>query len=112
MSTKIVFIDWEYSTLGDPLIDLAYLITQNELSANIQKLITDSYTTKVKIPNYDDLYIYCKLMNLMSGLWGFLQASRIEQMPLEERKGHPPSEEFLKLGLKQFREINLNKKPK
>ncbi|MFX0211590.1 MAG: phosphotransferase, partial [Candidatus Hodarchaeota archaeon] len=108
---SIQFIDWEYSTLADPLIDLAYLISQNSLPLQIQQTIIESYEghSNVQI-NRAKLSVYCDLMNLMSGLWYAIHAARLKLMLLSEREHHPPVENFIKLAFKTFQTLKLNVK--
>ncbi|MFX1507059.1 MAG: phosphotransferase [Promethearchaeota archaeon] len=80
--SETVFIDWEYSTLADPCIDLAYFITQNRLSQEMQELFIKKFEEKVNfsiIPKV--LELTCDLMNLMSGLWYLIQAARLFSAP-------------------------------
>ncbi len=103
----IVFIDWEYSTLGDPLIDLAYLLSQNQISQNLQQIIIKNYNKKLKIQvNRAKLKVYYDLMILMSGLWYAIHAARLisaNKQPFH----HVSSKKFIKLALDQFQILNL-----
>ncbi len=107
---NVVFIDWEYSTLGDPLIDLAYLLSQNQISHNVQQIIIEAYNSKLKIHvDRDELKLYYDLMILMSGLWYAIHAARLissNRKPFH----HASSKEFIKLALDQFRFLNLGNK--
>ncbi len=105
---KIVFIDWEYSTLADPLIDLAYLISQNNLPVQVQKTIIESYEVHLDFHiDHTKLRVYCDLMDLMSGLWYAIHAARLKLMPFSERKTHPPYQDFITLAIKTFHALNL-----
>ncbi|MFX1514520.1 MAG: phosphotransferase family protein, partial [Promethearchaeota archaeon] len=106
---RIFFIDWEYSTLADPLIDLAYLISQNNLPLKIQQAIIESYEDHSNFQiNQGKLSVYCDLMNLMSGLWYAIHAARLKLMSFSEREHHPPYENFIKLAAKTFHDLNLS----
>ncbi|MFX1515030.1 MAG: phosphotransferase [Promethearchaeota archaeon] len=77
-NSRIILIDWEYSTLADPCIDLAYLITQNQLPQTEQQTIVEKYEEKQDIQiNPEVLKLTCDLMDLMSGLWYVIQAVRL-----------------------------------
>lgn len=105
---KIVFIDWEYSTIADPLIDFAYLLTQNDLSPQVQLALIQSYQKKLQRPlNIDLLNLYQGLMNLMSGLWYFIHAFRLKSFPSQYSKQQPPWKYFIQLGLRRFQAIDL-----
>lgn len=105
--TNIVFIDWEYSTLADPLIDLAYLFTQNQIPLQIQKILLGVYEKKQKFPvDTGLLELYCELMNLMSALWYFIHASRsIDDISFKSQK--QKFWKFLKLTTENFEVIKL-----
>jgi len=104
---NIVFIDWEYSTLADPLIDLAYLFTQNHIPLHIQKLLVKVYEKKQNTRvNTVLLELYSELMNLMSALWYFIQALWIvDNQTFKNQKQKVL--EFLNLATENFQVINL-----
>ncbi|MHA1971821.1 MAG: phosphotransferase [Candidatus Hodarchaeales archaeon] len=67
---KVMLIDWEYSTSASPYLDLAYLVTQNPMTKNIETKILEEYETQSSCTIEDKLFtLYKNLMNLMSGLW-------------------------------------------
>lgn len=105
---KIVFIDWEYSTLSDPLIDLAYLLSQNKLSYKIQQIILTNYEEQLGIQvNSVELKLFCDLMNLMSGLWYANYAVQTKLVPSRSGKQEQTSADLMKLALDQFQALNL-----
>lgn len=73
--TQAVLIDWEYSAVGSPLIDLAYLISQNDIPHETQGQIMQYYQQKVdftlKIQEIQGVRI---LLTIMSGLWYSMKA--------------------------------------
>ncbi|UCG01764.1 MAG: aminoglycoside phosphotransferase family protein [Candidatus Heimdallarchaeota archaeon] len=107
-SSKIVFIDWEYSTLADPCIDLAYFITQNQLSQEIQRIFTKKFEEKLGfqiIPRV--LELTCDLMNLMSGLWYIIQAARFQTAPHLVSEENTSFNEYIALAQDRFRALQL-----
>ena len=101
---NIIFIDWEYSTLGDPLIDLAYIFTQNQLSQETRHNFLEIYEKLSHSQiNLDHLEIYCNLMNLMSGLWYAIQAARIKSLSYQETEQDVSSADFINQALRIFR---------
>ncbi|MHA2294224.1 MAG: phosphotransferase [Candidatus Hodarchaeales archaeon] len=106
---NITFIDWEYSTLGDPLIDLAYIFTQNQLPQETRYDFLEIYEKlgRIKI-NQDQLRLYCDLMNLMSGLWYTIQAARRESLLLQDARQDVSSADFINHALRIFRKLNLS----
>ena len=102
----VVFIDWEYSTLGDPLIDLAYLLSQNQISSDVQRGIIGNYERKLNVQvDHAELRLYYDLMILMSGLWYAIHASRLYSLFHDDS-----SREFVRLALDQFKMLNLSEK--
>ncbi|UCE12467.1 MAG: aminoglycoside phosphotransferase family protein [Candidatus Heimdallarchaeota archaeon] len=105
---EMCFIDWEYSTLADPCIDLAYLVTQNQLPLNIQHSIADKFAEQLGMPVHPDgLRLNCDLMNLMSALWYLIQAARLRSTstPTEDQQGS--FKEFLSLAQDRFQTLDL-----
>ena len=104
-----IFIDWEYTTLGNPLIDLAYLFTQNEIPKNYQNDFLEVYeehsSIKVDIPLLDE---YCILMNLMSALWYVLQSLRLDSTKGQALVPLIPSSDFRKLAQQAFSELFIH----
>lgn len=105
---EIVFIDWEYSTLADPCIDLAYLITQNQLSQKIQHTIVEKFEEQQgNQVNPEVLEFTCNLMNLMSGLWYVIQAARFKSTSVPIVEQHPSFIEFLSFAKDRFQALDL-----
>ncbi|MFW9903907.1 MAG: phosphotransferase [Candidatus Thorarchaeota archaeon] len=106
-TSKIALIDWEYSTLADPCIDLAYFITQNQLSPEIQQTFIEQYQEKLGYQILPEvLKLTCDLMDLMAGLWYVIQAARLEATSLLENQP-PPSSELISIAQKKFRILSL-----
>ena len=100
------FIDWEYTTYGDSLIDLAYLFTQNSVPEQTQEKMIFLYEQYSEI-NLDrsQLSSYCTLMRLMSGLWYALQALRIESTGYSHPQTEISSSDFIHLAVEVFSTI-------
>ncbi len=78
-NNQCIFIDWEYTTSGIPLIDLAYFFTQNLIPKHTQERLIALYEDYCSIKvDLSQLYTYCNLMNLMSGLWYALQVLHLD----------------------------------
>ncbi|MHA1978829.1 MAG: phosphotransferase family protein [Candidatus Hodarchaeales archaeon] len=76
---KCILIDWEYTTRGEPLIDLAYLVTQNAISSTLENKLLNAYMEHSKLEIDLNLFSsYKDLMNLMSALWYALQVFRLQ----------------------------------
>ncbi|MFX0124282.1 MAG: phosphotransferase [Candidatus Hodarchaeota archaeon] len=107
-SSKIVFIDWEYSTLADPCIDLAYLITQNQFPQDVQQILIKKFEEKLGfniIPKV--LELTCDLMNLMSGLWYIIQAARLKSTTNLIPQQETSFSEYLTLAQDKFRALQF-----
>jgi len=105
---EIAFIDWEYSTLADPYIDLAYLITQNQLSQKIQHTTVEKFGEQLgNQVNPEVLEFTCNLMNLMSGLWYVIQAARFRSTSVPFVEQHPSFIEFLSFAKDRFQALDL-----
>ena len=103
-----VFIDWEYSTVGNPLIDLAYMFTQNDVPKDSQTNLLVAYEeySSIKV----DLLLleeYSILMNLMSALWYVLQTLRLDSNKGQDLKSIDPSSNFRKLAQKAFSMLSI-----
>lgn len=105
---KIVFIDWEYSTLADPCIDLAYFITQNQLPHNFQQTLVQKFDEKLgfQIPP-KILELTCNLMNLMSGLWYVIQAARLKSIASPLIRQQSSDTDFISLAQDKFSILGL-----
>jgi thiamine kinase len=44
LSDNIVFADWEYAALGNPLLDIAFCFEANQWSKEIEKRFCDAYS--------------------------------------------------------------------
>ncbi len=105
---NITFIDWEYSTLGDILIDLSYLLTQNNLPIDTQNRLKDCYMEQSGSKlDLTILNFYCDLMNLMSALWYSIHTFRL-YLNLPEY-AEPPSfiSESIKSAQSNFESLKL-----
>ncbi len=105
---RVSFIDWEYSTLGTPFLDLAYLITQNNIPRTTKDLIINLYFDySGEGIDRSELVNYSKLMSLMYALWYTIHSSRLK---LEETKSsvNQNSGKFLTLAIEQFGSLKLN----
>ncbi len=107
-NSKIVLIDWEYSTLADPCIDVAYFITQNQLTHTLQQTLVEKFEEKLgyQIPS-KVLELTCDLMNLMSGLWYVIQAARLRSASTLISNQHSSFIEFLTLAQDRFHTLQL-----
>jgi thiamine kinase-like enzyme len=105
---EISFIDWEYSTLADPFIDLAYLLTQNQLPPSIRQIIVEKFEEQLEIQvNPKVLEFTCNLMNLMSGLWYVIQAARLKEPSVSLVEQQPSFIEFLSFAQDRFQALDL-----
>jgi thiamine kinase-like enzyme len=108
IDNKITFIDWEYSTLGDILIDLSYLLTQNNLPKNTQNKLIDSYIEYTDSHlDLNILNLYCDLMKLMSALWYTIHASRLHSKFPESSTPTLPISELIKSAYSNFNSLGL-----
>ena len=105
---KCILIDWEYTTYGDPLIDLAYLITQNSFSPKAENLLIRSYEdfNSLKI-NPHQLATYKSLMRLMSALWYALQVIRFSNNTLTHSDIDLSRTQFEELAQKVFSQLKI-----
>jgi thiamine kinase-like enzyme len=84
--TDVVFIDWEYSTVGSPLIDLIYLVSQNDIPQRIQAQVIAYYqqTTGLVIEN-QVVHAIGTMLTIMSGLWYSLNIARGDKFLYQAR---------------------------
>ena len=104
-----IFIDWEYATSGNPLIDLAYLFSQNNIPKESQRDCIVAYEEYSSIEI--DLHLleeYCILMNLMSALWYALQALRLDSIKGQELVPPVSNSDFRKMAQKAFLMLSLH----
>jgi len=105
---KLMFIDWEYSTLGDPLIDLSYFLTQNHLPKNTQNLIIECYQTLTGFElNINKLKVYNNMMKLMSALWYSIHAFKLKYKYHNHLKSISSVSESMNLAINNFKSLNL-----
>jgi aminoglycoside phosphotransferase (APT) family kinase protein len=104
---KIVFIDWEYSTLADPCIDIAYFITQNQVTPKNQQILIEKFQEKWGYEILPEiLMLTCDLMNLMSGLWYLIQAARLKSVTFPS-DNQAPFSDLISLAREKFRVLGL-----
>jgi thiamine kinase-like enzyme len=102
------FIDWEYTTYGDSLIDLAYFFTQNSIPEHTRDKLISLYEQYCDIKvDRSQLGSYCTLMRLMSGLWYALQALRLEFTGFLQLQTDISSSDFINLALQTFSIIDF-----
>ena len=102
------FIDWEYTTISSPLIDLAYLFTQNPIPEKLQKSIFSFYCQSIdRLLDKNLLEIYKQVMILMSALWYSLQAIRMKKGLLNHQHISLSFDSFQNLAEQTFRNLNL-----
>jgi thiamine kinase-like enzyme len=105
---NLILIDWEYSTLSNPLIDLAYLFSQNKLPPSLQEVLVETYEDLRKVQlNLKELKLYYNLMNLMSALWYAIHASRLKSKSIQLQEHQLPFMDFIELAVKQFQALKL-----
>lgn len=105
---RLIFIDWEYSTLGDPLIDLSYFLTQNHLPKNTQNLIIECYQTFTGLElNINKLKVYNNMMKLMSALWYSIHAFKLKYKYHDHLKSISSVSEAMRLAINNFKSLNL-----
>ncbi|MFW9778410.1 MAG: phosphotransferase family protein [Candidatus Heimdallarchaeota archaeon] len=73
----VILIDWEYAALGSPLIDITYLITQNDMTRETKRNIIEDYQEKTGFLIEDDaIQATSILLKVMSGIWYSLNLKR------------------------------------
>ncbi len=103
-----ILIDWEYTTIGDPLLDLAYLVTQNSIPPELEKRIINLYAHHNSINiDFQAVSLYKNLMNLMSTLWYALQVFRMKNNAYTFPERGIPSSKFLNLARLGFSSLNI-----
>lgn len=105
---KCILIDWEYTTYGDPLIDLAYLITQNSIPKKSENKLIRLYAHHNSIEiDPRRLSIYKSLMNLMSALWYALQVMRFSNKKLRHTEMDLSGTKFEELAKQRFSQLKI-----
>ncbi|MHA1215178.1 MAG: phosphotransferase [Candidatus Hodarchaeales archaeon] len=106
---KVVFIDWEYSTRANPYVDLAYLVTQNPITKDLERKILKEYEVQSNFAIEEQSFsLYKNIMNLMSGLWFIIYAHRpSETNSNTSNKQLLQAQNALKLGKNRFEKLGL-----
>jgi len=105
---RLMFIDWEYSTLGDPLIDLSYFLTQNHLPRKTQNLIIECYQTLTGFElNINKFKVYNNMMKLMSALLYSIHAFKLKYKYHDHMKPISSVSESMNLAINNFKSLNL-----
>jgi thiamine kinase-like enzyme len=105
---KCTLIDWEYTTYGDSLIDMAYLITQNSIPQALESTLIHLYEQHNSIViDLPRLSIYKDLMNLMSALWYALQVIRFRSNMLDQTGTDISIEKFEALAREAFSQLDI-----
>ncbi len=105
---RCFLIDWEYTTCGEPLIDLAYLVTQNSISSTLEALLLNTYKAQNNLDiDLDQFSSYKDLMNLMSALWYALQVMRLQNDILTHSKKYVSDVNFKELAIQGFKRLEI-----
>jgi thiamine kinase-like enzyme len=105
---KCTLLDWEYTTNGDSLIDIAYLITQNSIPQALEKSLVHLYEQHNSIViDLARLSIYKDLMNLMSALWYALQIIRFRSNTLTQTGTDISIGKFEELAKQAFSQLDI-----
>lgn len=76
-------LDWEYARQGDPAEELAYLLTEQELSEERWPILADAYVASGGLPAvWERVPAYLPLVTLDSALWWADYLLAHEQEPL------------------------------
>jgi thiamine kinase-like enzyme len=106
---QCTLIDWEYTTYGDSLIDIAYLITQNSIPTNLEDSFISLYERYNSVViDLSRLSVYKDLMNLMSALWYALQVFRSNNNTLSYSDTEISVVKFQKLAKKAFLQLGIH----
>jgi len=101
-------IDWEYTTYGDSLIDIAYLVTQNSIPQTLENMLVHLYEQHNSVViNLPQLSIYKDLMNLMSALWYALQVIRFRSNTLNHTGTDISIGKFEELARQAFSQLDI-----
>lgn len=106
-SSNLTFIDWEYSTLAHPMIDIAYLISQNNVNKELASKIISTYS-ELSL-NIENTFLLGKLidsMNIMSGLWYAIHAGRSYYRYTITNPQNSEYKRYIDLALKNFQKVN------
>lgn len=71
---KIWIIDWEYSAMGDPLYDLATLVSSDRLSIEGMHELLELYCDHPTAKDFAYLYLMSILADVRWWLWSYIQA--------------------------------------
>lgn len=71
---KIWIVDWEYSSMADPLYDLATLISSDRLSIDEMQILLELYTNCPTKKDFAYLYLMTILADVRWYLWNYIQA--------------------------------------
>ncbi len=103
---KIWLIDWEYAAMGDPLFDLATLVSVENLTDGEAELLLQNYCQRMISEEEARSFLFkCALADLRWGIWFYLQdkISSIDANFLEE------GEFYLSKCLKRLQTLFLEK---
>ncbi|MFW9855422.1 MAG: phosphotransferase family protein [Candidatus Thorarchaeota archaeon] len=85
-NNHVTFIDWEYAALGSPLVDIAYLITQNDMTQETKRNIIEDYQRKTGFSIEDHaIHAVAILLTVMSGIWYSLNVERGDKFVYQAR---------------------------
>ncbi len=71
---KIWIVDWEYSTLNDPMWDLAYLALEGGFDEERDRALLAAYFGREPAPpETGRMAVYKPVADLLSGLWALIQ---------------------------------------
>jgi len=91
MSDPICFIDWEYGGCGDPLFELAAVMSYHDLNDAQMKVFVDAYDSTVNLNTLADVGLLFDGLHVLwldtANAWGMLSPARQARLIARLRAG-------------------------
>ena len=69
VADELIFIDWEYAGLGNPLFDVSSILQSLELSDSQSENFLNTYFEKVTSQDLEDIHRFKQIHDLLLALW-------------------------------------------
>ena len=95
-SDKLVFIDWEYAGLGNPLFDVSSILQYHQLSDEHTELFLNAYCGEVSPREREDIQRFKSIQDRLLALWLSLLLKSASDKGIQDLKSEKELQAVLK----------------
>jgi thiamine kinase-like enzyme len=72
-SGRIYAVDWDYGAYGNPMFDIAAIVSNADCDAELEQFALECYFGKVDVDTLHQFEVFKLILNLREYLWGAVQ---------------------------------------